>query len=514
MDTDLRVATAMRPVQRLLETCPETDFARFLAKALKCLESHSLILEKIREDQLRVAKEKKKMRLRDRRWRNEQENLPGMEEVEVALEADELSLGQGGRPRMAPRVVYVFSMLRGYLGSLTSQDARDFMEESTTLNNVLENWGVSSVPAESTLLENVNALSQDTLETMHEAMLEVIGREGRGEFTELMVDSTAVQANTEWPTDATILRKLLERAWRNGTKLEQFDQPNLKKHWTETWLGKMSEEVYGINQADHNATRKKHYRRLFEFAEKLIEHLEGEFEEKRSQYEPGSIRPSQQTQLMAVFEQIREDLSHAKRVLRYGRKRVFENEQTPSSEKVLSVGDSSAAFIKKGDREPTIGYRPQLVRSGEGFVVSLQVPEGNRSDKTMLSSTVQRAIDTTGVVPRWVVADDGYTSSSNKNELKRMGIDNIVFCGAKGKTITADEEWESEEYRRARRNRSAVESMIFTLKFGFDFGELSRRGIQSVRQELWENAMAYNLYRWALLESREESEPSAQKQPA
>lgn len=514
MDTDVRVAMAMRPVQRLFETCPETDFARFLAKAVGLLESHPEILQRIQADQDRVAREKKRMRIRDRRWENEQEKLPGMENPEGEIDPEELSLGQGGRPRMAPRVVYLFSMLRGYLGSLTSREARDFLEESVTLANVLENWGVGSVPAESTLLENVNALSQETLEIIHEAMLEEVAQEGWEEFTELMVDSTAVQANSAWPTDATILCKLLKRAWRNGTTLEDFGQENVQKHWCEVWLQKMSEELYGINQASHNGTRKKHYRRLFGFAEKMIEHLEAEWEKKRSQYEPGSIRPSRETQLMELFEQIQEDLTNARSVLQYGRKRVFENQQTPSTEKVLSIADDSAAFIKKGDRDPTIGYRPQLVRSSRGFVVSLEVPEGNRSDQAMLTSTLREAIDSTGVVPRWVVVDDGYTSSDNHEPLQEMGVENIVFCGPKGKTLSSDERWESEEYRRARRNRSAVESMIFTLKFGFDFGELSRRGIQAVRQELWENALAYNLYRWTLLESRQESEPPVVKQPA
>ena len=38
--------------------------------------------------------------------------------------------------------------------------------------------------------------------------------------------------------------------------------------------------------------------------------------------------------------------------------------------KVLSLSDGSAAYIKKGSRN-LIGYKPQLVRSENGFVTSL-----------------------------------------------------------------------------------------------------------------------------------------------
>jgi hypothetical protein len=57
----------------------------------------------------------------------------------------------------------------------------------------------------------------------------------------------------------------------------------------------------------------------------------------------------------------------------------------------------------------------------------------------------------------------------------------------RGKKTDEDDwdDWESEVHKEARNNRSAVESLMFTLKYSHGFGRLERRGIEAVREELW-----------------------------
>ena len=48
-------------------------------------------------------------------------------------------------------------------------------------------------------------------------------------------------------------------------------------------------------------------------------------------------------------------------------------------------------------------------------------------------------------------------------------------------------------YRQARAERSAIESLVFTLKEGFEFGEMARRNHENVLAEMLEKALAYNI---------------------
>ena len=82
-------------------------------------------------------------------------------------------------------------------------------------------------------------------------------------------------------------------------------------------------------------------------------------------------------------------------------------------------------------------------------------------------------------MPEWVSTDDGYASAKGRDEVLGMGVGDLSISGAKGKKLTALEDWSIEEYRDARRNRFVVESLMFTIKDGFEFGELGRRGLQA-----------------------------------
>ena len=44
---------------------------------------------------------------------------------------------------------------------------------------------------------------------------------------------------------------------------------------------------------------------------------------------------------------------------------------------------------------------------------------------------------------------------------------------------------------------------MFTIKHGFDFGEVMRRGIENARAELMDKVIAYNFYRMVELRRRQ-----------
>ena len=68
--------------------------------------------------------------------------------------------------------------------------------------------------------------------------------------------------------------------------------------------------------------------------------------------------------------------------------------------------------------------------------------------------------------------------------VRRPGVKVLSINGAKGRALTAQADWNSDDYAGARDFRSAVESLMFTLKQGFNFGEVARRGLAAVHGEL------------------------------
>lgn len=164
-----------------------------------------------------------------------------------------------------------------------------------------------------------------------------------------------------------------------------------------------------------------------------------------------------------------------------------------------------SSIIAKGQREPILGYKPQIARSGNGFVTAIIIPEGNANDSGQLDTLVQASMKRSGVIPELMSFDDGYTSKDSLERYRAMGIEVVSFSGAKGKKITANADYENRAHVQARKDRSAVESLMFTLKHNNDLETLMRRGIDNVLEELLEKVITYNFFRTIMLRKQKQT---------
>jgi hypothetical protein len=496
-------------VGNLILPVPDTDFREFLDEVEELARFAPEIIAAIETDLDAYAREKKSLRLADKKFMESRTaDLPAMDIQERDVLAQELRLAIG-RPRMSAYAVYLFLMMRGFLGSLTDKPARRFLCESMSLYGFLQSRGLKR-PGVTTILENVNLVSHTTRELIFDKQIARILGQELDDFKSLTIDSTAVKANSSWPTDAKILTGLLMRAARLGQKMELWGLENFTQGWVPRWLEEMDKGVFQIclvaGKAKSKGKLKKRYRQLLARGRKVADTLAEQLKRLEQRRPLDGQAPSRRVLLERVIQQLRTDLSDANRVLEYAHARVFHDQKLPSTEKVLSLADGSAAYIQKGNRNPVIGYKPQLVRSENGFVTSLLVPQGNAADCAELAPAIADCIRRTGVVAEWVSTDDGYASAKGRDAVLGLGVKEIGIGGAKGKKLTDPGDWDSEEYREARRNRSAVESLMFTIKDGFEFGALGRRGLDAVRDELLEKVLAYNSCRIILSRKRKREE--------
>jgi IS5 family transposase len=503
---------AVHPLPRLFLLPVDTELHQFLIEAHKIAQFEPAILERIEVDLDSYGLKKKLLREADRRFLEAQTpdlahlpiELRPIDPAQVRLEI--------GRPRLEPYAVYLFLMLRGRCGGCKDQDARLLQEESMTLHWWLENLELT-LPPPSTLSENLNAVSNATRDFIHKAQLRYILEEGLDDFSSLYLDSTAVAANTERPTESGLITKLVERICRRGSKLERFGLPNFNPSGLEELQGdlrRMHREIgFSTGKAKKLGKLKRLYYRLLRRGRRACKRLERELAAvEKALAGNKEMLPSQRMMAEEVVEMIRADIQAVRQVAAAGERRVLQEEKVPSEEKVISISDRDAAFIVKGGWNTVTGYRPQVGRSGQGFVSALLVPEGNAADSGQLVEVVLDHWDRSGVLPRLVSSDDGYCDGSAREDLLKTGVVVVSISGAKGKKITGAEEWNRPDYRAARANRSAVESLMFTLKDGYEFGQLLRRERQNVRAELTEKVLAYNISQIIRVRAREKVEQS------
>jgi len=233
-------------IDNLILTAPKTEFCEFLSEIDDLVKLAPEILVAIERDLNSHAKEKKKLRLADKEFFQAQTMaLPDVVAEAVSLEAKDLEL-EVGRPRMSAYLVYIFLMARGYCASVTSKAAWTFLRESMSLHVFLESRG-HKMPGATTILENINAVSNGTRDLIHDCQIEKIKEDGLDHFQKLLIDSTSVKANSAWPTDAKMILGLLSRAHNLGQKLGRLGLLNFKSSRMPTWLEKLDRLELTIN---------------------------------------------------------------------------------------------------------------------------------------------------------------------------------------------------------------------------------------------------------------------------
>jgi len=489
-------ASPLDPITPLFLGPVDSLLSAFLKEAHGLIQGEPSLVEAVERDLDAHGLRKKAMRVADARWLEEQtRKLPGI--PEPALEPDDPRVLRQGRPRTPAYVVLIALFLRGFWGAgFKSAKVTSQMVESITLRVFFTNLDLD-MPGRSTLTELVNAVSNDTRLLVLDAQVAQALQLNLDDFETFLQDSTHVDGNTSWPTDSRLMVDLVARLIRVGEGLERvhlspIDCDRIRKRFQK--MIRLSREIdFSHGKKNGKRTRRRRYEKLLRMSQGIHNHLRPNVEKRAVEAKALDVLPSQQAIAERAVHRLHADLDALQQVCAACESRVLHDKKVPMSEKVLSLSDPDAGFIAKGQRETVIGYKPQLARSGAGFITGLLLPQGNAPDSKNLLPMVDEVIARTTITPKVVSVDDGYASAANKKALEDRNIEVISINGAKGRALTSTTDWESDLYVEARDKRSAVESLMYTLKQGFDFGEMARRGLLAVHGEMLEKALAYNV---------------------
>lgn len=489
------------PNFQLFAGFPSSDLADVIRESLAFLDRHPALLAMVDADLDAYGLQKKAQRLQRQRELLASHPSLGIGETPTTDTVD-MTLA-AGRPRTPALVVFLFLILRGRYGSASDQDVCERFRESKSMEYLLAARGYR-MPSRQTLVDNLNAVSNATREAILDAQVEDCRTEGLDDFNEIAIDSTAVCACSAWPNDASLGARSLQRACRELAVLRDMGLVDYRDGWKLRWREQVVSLARGINMLrgkKANAKRRQLYRKLVNTMEKLMVSIKEIYK---------LLLSEDTSRLHVTVRTVRErHLLNGVRALINGWKasnqiqaRVLEHQTLPMDEKLLSLADSDATLIIKGDRQTVLGYRPGLSRSREGFIVDLALEKGNTSDARVLIKTVQAVASRTGAVPQKVTTDDGYASTKNMADLERLGVGLVTFSGAKGKKITPQKVWDSEEAIEQRARRSAVESLMAVMKGDYFFARMRRCGVENVRAEMLEKVLAYNFDRILLVRER------------
>ena len=295
-------------------------------------------------------------------------------------------------------------------------------------------------------------------------------------------DTTVTECNIHWPTDASLLWDVYRVAAREMSYARELDP--LSCPWR--FHGKKVKKLYLFVTRYSKSTNKKRLRKVGQELKALIVRIE-EVLEKAEKFVARAGR-STCLELMALGAALADRLGVMRQVAKVARRRVFDGEQVPHSDKVFSIFEPHTELIKRGRRGRPVefGHKVLLTQSKEKFITDYVVLEQNCNDNELLPLVIQRHEQRYGSPPESVAADMGFCPDADTYEELEEQID---YLGVPRRTrdfgdtmMSVWQQW-----------RAGIEGTISCLKRAFRLARCCFRGFKNFASAIGSAVFCHNL---------------------
>jgi len=339
-------------------------------------------------------------------------------------------------------------------------------------------------PKRSTLQRNLKAVRAETLERINRAIVAYAQAQRIEDGQRLRADSTVIEAAIHEPTDSRLLVdcvRVLTRLLREAREYVSLAYTNHHR--------RAKRRALAIQHAAKAEQRVPLYRDLVKVAENTVAAARSSVEKLEEHYPPEAF---QQPELGKLRAKLQHFAGLADKVLDQTRRRVFEGETVPAPQKIVSIFEPHTDIIRKDRRDTLYGHKVFLTAGASGLIIDCVVERGNPTDSTKAVTLAKRAIKVLDTKPEQVVFDGGFSSRDNLDEIKDLGIRDVVFSKSPGIAIKEmiKRTW---LYQRLRHFRAGVEGIISFLKRSFGWDRCAWRSYGSFRAYAWGSVIAANL---------------------
>jgi IS5 family transposase len=351
------------------------------------------------------------------------------------------------------------------------------------------------VPHPTTLVKLVRRAGPQVIEQLNAALLGKLCEDKLLRGRKLRVDTTVVEADIDYPTDADLLEHAVRKLGglvrrikaRDAASRTRFRDRGRAAGRRMKRLARTLRRRTGVAMAEVD-------RLTGEVAAIARQSLRQVQVVARNARRACARRPGD-GRLGRLVGELEETIAATGRLLVQTDQRLAGNRVIP--DRLVSLSDPDARPIRKGKpRTPTqFGYTLLLAEDERGFIADHQLQRGNPPDAPQLLPSVQRVMALTGRPPGTVVGDRGFGTAANDQALEALGVKRVGLQrnGTPGKARLALER--TRRFRRLRNWRVGIEARISHLKRGFGLRRTRLRWLGGARTWVGLGIFAYNLQR-------------------
>jgi IS5 family transposase len=330
---------------------------------------------------------------------------------------------------------------------------------------------LETVPDDTTLIRWANLIGPETLEQLHERVVQLAREQRVTRGRKLREDSTVVETTIHHPTDSSLLAdgvRVLSRLLRRAKAV----------------LGEGAEESRELFR-----TRNRSVRRLIQRLHRVARRKGGEAAEEltgayrrlmgiaqQSRNQALRVVALLRTQTEAGAERVRQQLEQVlplvAQVIDQTERRVIRGEKVPATEKIVSLFEPHTRIIvrHKHGKEVEFGRKLWLEEVEGGIISGYRLLEEGGTDTPYLKQSLADHERRFGHPPYLLAGDRGVSSPTNERLAREAGVRRVVLPATGNASAERKQQEKTSWFRRGFRFRAGIEGRISVLQrcYGLD----------------------------------------------
>jgi IS5 family transposase len=365
-------------------------------------------------------------------------------------------------------------------------------------------------------------LTAETMRTINEVVIHAAVDMDLEDGKQLRVDTTVVETNVHYPTDATLLWDASRTIQRLIKKLcEQLPGKRPRIRNRNTSARRRMQQLQRMTSQQRSQHQTPKYRELIRIVDAVIRDGQGLVKTARKAL-ARTKKPMPETtveRIEKLSKEIEEYCQRGIQVVDQTRRRVLQGEQVPTEAKVYSIFKPHTALIKRGKAQKPVefGRKVFLAESAQGLITDYQVLDGNPGDGSHVAASLDRHRKTFECVPELYASDRGFFSAENIQVCEQAGVSQICIPhkgGGRSEEQAATER--TAEFKRGQRFRAGIEGRISVLFRGRGMKRCLAKGPAQLEILVGAAVLTNNLLRIAQMledKSKKHSKSSKPKSP-
>lgn len=367
----------------------------------------------------------------------------------------------------------------------------------------------AAVPRHDAFHRAFTRLTPATVRAINDAVVQAAVAAALEDGTKLRVDTTVVETNIHYPTDATLLWDCVRVLTRLVQRLQAL-VPGVTPHFPNRtrWARRRMQALQRLTPTQREAQQVPQYRTLITGTAQVIQAARAVLAAAAGAERPEPLAAAHRA---AVAREIVHYCGLADRVVAQARRRVLEGEAVPTAEKLFSIFDPHTDLIKRNKARNPIefGHKVFLAESAIGLITDYRVLAGNPPDHHRVAPSLARHQELFGTAPALYAADRGFYSPLTLAGCQTAGV--ATECiPQRGGTKTAERAAyeKSRGFKKGQRFRAGIEGRISVLFRGRGMKRCLLHGPDRFEVFVGAAVLANNLLRIAALMCPRRSRPA------